>query len=91
MKKLNDLIFEFLDWLFERLSGLIILLLFVFGFLLIVYALFSCDDDPTIKISLKTWECSKSSKYTTTTLIPSGKTLIPMVQYHNECVEYKRK
>lgn len=91
MKKLNNLIFDLLDWFFERFSGLMILLFCVFLVIMILYALLPCDDDASVKISLKNWECSESRTYTTTTPIPSGKALIPMVQYHNECVEYKRK
>lgn len=67
----------------------------IFGALALLIALpFACYADmKSDKILLRkdSWDCAETYTYTQTTMVMSGKIMVPMITQHTECKTYRKK
>jgi hypothetical protein len=86
---------DFLDFLVMKLMlPVIVILLVLLLYVGLPYAFYSCyqkSKEITFSLGKDDWDCTKHNVFTTTTSVMSGKIMVPIVQLHDECIQWSHK
>lgn len=86
---------SFFDFVIRKLMIPVMLIIFIVGFFFgIPYCLISAYREakkPTFELIKADWSCTKEYEYITTSMVMSGKVMVPITTTHHDCIQWSHK
>lgn len=79
---------DILEWLFDYILPWFILFAIFIVIPFMAFSIYYASNKPNFTLAKQEWHCSKNKTYTTTTMVLSGKVMVPLIQTINECVQW---